>query len=60
MNASQTDSETARELERLGKLPWFSPGKPCRTDIFHERDFQTEQEPCGENGVRRVSARCAK
>jgi len=44
MSASHTTSETAAELERIRKLPWFQAGRPCRTDIFHERDFQSEQE----------------
>ena len=44
MNDSKLSSETSAELERLRRLPWFEPGKPCRTDIFHERDFHTEHE----------------
>ena len=44
MSASHTVSENAAELERVRKLPWFEAGKPCRTDIFHERDFASEQE----------------
>ena len=44
MNESQIASETALELERPSKLPWFESGRPCRTDIFHERDFHREQE----------------
>ena len=32
------------ELERLSKQPWFESGKPCKTDIFAERDWQEEFE----------------
>jgi N-dimethylarginine dimethylaminohydrolase len=44
MNDLRLASETALELERLEKLPWFESGKPCRTDVFQERDFWKEQE----------------
>ena len=44
MNESQIASETSLELEKLATLPWFETGRPCRTDIFHERDFYKEQE----------------
>ena len=44
MNDLRLASETALELERLEKLPWFESGKPCRTDVFQERDFYTEHE----------------
>lgn len=32
------------EQERLSKQPWFEPGKPCRTNVFWERDWQEELE----------------
>lgn len=32
------------ERARLIKQPWFEPGKPCRTTVFWERDWQEEQE----------------
>ncbi|MBI4284730.1 MAG: hypothetical protein HY670_02365 [Chloroflexi bacterium] len=32
------------ERERLEKQPWFEHGKPCRTDIFHQRNWQEEFE----------------
>lgn len=38
------DAEMTAELERLNGLPWFEPGRPCRTEIFHERDFWHEHE----------------
>lgn len=44
MNDAHAPSDIAIELERLSKLPWFEPGKPCQTEIFHERDFAAEQE----------------
>ncbi|HLJ73582.1 MAG TPA: hypothetical protein VKV24_17215 [Casimicrobiaceae bacterium] len=44
MNDSHAPSDIALERERLSKLSWFESGKPCRTEIFHERDFAHEQE----------------
>ena len=44
MSAQHNARDNAAELERIRKLTWFEPGKPCRTDIFHERDFASEQE----------------
>jgi len=32
------------ELGKLTKQPWFEMGKPCKTDIFDERDWQEEFE----------------
>ena len=32
------------EKARLSKLPWFESGKPARTTVFWERDWEEEQE----------------
>jgi len=32
------------ELERLNKQPWFESGKPCRADVFMQRDWREEME----------------
>ena len=45
MNDLRLASEKcARARTAWEKLPWFESGKPCRTDVFQERDFCTEQE----------------
>jgi N-dimethylarginine dimethylaminohydrolase len=32
------------EYDRLSKQPWFEHGKPCKTDIFWQRDWREEFE----------------
>jgi len=43
--AKEDIEEMAKEeLEMLTRYPWFESGKPCKTDIFDERDWQEEFE----------------
>jgi N-dimethylarginine dimethylaminohydrolase len=44
------------ELEVIGELPWFEPGKPTRNWMLHETDFYDEVEqiwgrPWGAEGI---------